>query len=1134
VEQPETVSPGPPLGSLGRYQLLQKLGQGGMGTVYLALDTRLDRRVAVKVLPTDSVHDPDAVARFQREAKALAKLSHPGIVQAYDAEEHQGQHFLVMEYVEGTSLERLLVDKGHLTPGVAADFVHQAALALQHAHDRGLVHRDLKPSNLLLTGEKRIKILDLGLARFLQDQVDPGRTREGTGMGTPDYAAPEQFRDAHQADTRADIYSLGCTLYHLLAGRVPFPGSSLSEKCKAHEHKEPVPLEELCPETPAGLALVVQRMMAKRPADRFQTAGELCEALAPYVASASLSASRLKTTHSWHGGQLTVTTTEFSRRRRLLPWAITAVAVVALLAMSVAAWPRLFPVGRTPSTASDGGGETAPAAGQASDKTAGPSLPADPNVLTVSKDEKTGGQFRTIGAALEQVKPGMTIRVLDDAVYREVLVINRRAQHAGLTLEAPRRAILETTGAAGVLISGVPRVTLRGLHVRVLGQNGNGVVVHSSCPGVILEQLEIDVRREVQGDGILFQDVELDRDDPPAVARDCRIVKPKVGITASGTSAECKRILIQGNRIEDSGSGIWVMGAVQQVHIVGNRITGASLVGIQFQHLADSAQSLLVANNTVFDSSTPFRLWDQSVKAKNVELCNNLFLGRPEAADMLFIDSGGDTFRARGPGDGERVAKAWRIAHNAREARSVRMWGKDRIPPGKTDLVREKIDVLSREAASPDYLRPAKDSPLATAGAGVEDPSLPRYIGAVPPQGVEAWDWSRTWRMPRPGQLLTVSKNASDGGQYRSIGEALAAAKPWATVRVLDNATYAEPLVLDKPKEQEGISLEAIQQATLQMKAGFTGALAIDGVHHVRVSGFRFRQTGAPLGSALVSLRSGVSGVVLEGCDLQGGRGVDGVRIFGRADVGEAPVVIAHCAIQDAFLGIRVQGTQPPGTAPLALRSIMIRDNRLTRVITGIILLGAVADTQVTGNLIWDFQQSAMQIQDLGPGSERILFANNSAFQGPICLRVWDTAPHKKYEPGQVEIRNNLLFRAVACDMSFVLDPNDGTTKTRPGDGQALIKQWRFDHNWRDLSGDEVMFVIPRAPADRHAEKIDVLSREPAHADFLRPPPGSELAREGAGKVDASLPTYVGGVPPAGVAPWDWGRTWRWRSRMGK
>src|SRR5262249_54275354 len=155
----DAAQPTTALERLGRYQLLSKLGQGGMGAVYLARDTKLERHVALKVLPPESVNDPDAVARFQREARALAKLSHPGIVQAHDSREATGRHFLVMEYVEGQSLAAVLKDSGRLAPARAADYIHQAALALQHAHERGLVHRDLKPSNLLLTADGRVKVL---------------------------------------------------------------------------------------------------------------------------------------------------------------------------------------------------------------------------------------------------------------------------------------------------------------------------------------------------------------------------------------------------------------------------------------------------------------------------------------------------------------------------------------------------------------------------------------------------------------------------------------------------------------------------------------------------------------------------------------------------------------------------------------------------------------------------------------------------------------------------------------------------------------------------------------------------------------------------------------------------------------
>src|SRR5262249_41652056 len=183
-----------------------------------------------------------------------------------------------------------------------------------------------------LSADGRLRVLDLGLARFLQDQIgEANLTRTGTGMGTPDYASPEQFRDARKTDARSDVYSLGCTLYHLIAGRVAFPGSSFSEKVEAHESKEPTPLEELCPEVPVGLALTVRRMMAKRPADRFPSMSEVAEALMPHVAGSSASSPEIRHSATWDGSRLAPKGAGPRRRRRLAP-GITCPAGPGLLA----------------------------------------------------------------------------------------------------------------------------------------------------------------------------------------------------------------------------------------------------------------------------------------------------------------------------------------------------------------------------------------------------------------------------------------------------------------------------------------------------------------------------------------------------------------------------------------------------------------------------------------------------------------------------------------------------------------------------------------------------------------------------------------------------------------------------------
>jgi WD40 repeat protein/tRNA A-37 threonylcarbamoyl transferase component Bud32 len=269
---------------LGSYVLLDKLGEGGMGAVYRARNWKLGRTVALKLIRKEWLGNEDAVRRFQREIRAASQLDHPNIVRAYDADEVGGRHLFAMEYVGGQDLAQLSKRHGPLPVAQACDWVRQAAVGLQHAFERGLVHRDIKPHNLLLTRDGVIKVLDLGLARVShaaeEGETSSTMTQEGAVMGTPDYIAPEQALESHAVDIRADVYALGCTLYHLLTGRPPFPGGTLLQKLRRHEREEPTPIAALRPEVPARLAAVVRKMMAKRPEDRYQTPADAAGALA--------------------------------------------------------------------------------------------------------------------------------------------------------------------------------------------------------------------------------------------------------------------------------------------------------------------------------------------------------------------------------------------------------------------------------------------------------------------------------------------------------------------------------------------------------------------------------------------------------------------------------------------------------------------------------------------------------------------------------------------------------------------------------------------------------------------------------------------------------------------------------------
>lgn len=268
---------------LGNYLIIKLIGFGGMGQVYQALHQRMGRLVALKILSSRIANDPMSLERFFHEVKVLAKLTHPNIVTAYDADEIKDMPFYVMEYVEGVDLSRLVRKHGPLSIRSVLECTLQAAEGLRYAHKQGVIHRDIKPSNLLLSHEGVVKILDLGLARFrpgFTDQVDiGGLTFSGAVMGTPDFMSPEQALDSKTADQRSDIYSLGCTLFFLLTGRPPYVDGTAMQRLIAHREQPVPPIQKLRGDLPQAVVAVVRKMLAKQPGDRYQSMGEVAEEL---------------------------------------------------------------------------------------------------------------------------------------------------------------------------------------------------------------------------------------------------------------------------------------------------------------------------------------------------------------------------------------------------------------------------------------------------------------------------------------------------------------------------------------------------------------------------------------------------------------------------------------------------------------------------------------------------------------------------------------------------------------------------------------------------------------------------------------------------------------------------------------
>ena len=273
--------------SLGPYEFKKMLGRGAMGEVFLALHVKLDRRVALKVLPASLVANCTSVERFKQEMKAVGRLDHPNVVRAFDADDFEGHHYIAMEYVEGRDLQQVLDESGRQTASVVCDLISQAAAGLQHIHENDLVHRDIKPSNLMLTDDGVLKILDLGIAK-LCDSKNGALTQVGTYFGTPDYISPEQIATTADVDIRSDIYSLGCTAYQLLTGIPPYGGSEYEThhaKLIGHTKGSPLPVHRRLSTCPKGLSRVISRMMAVRPEDRYQQPIEVAEALKEWADS---------------------------------------------------------------------------------------------------------------------------------------------------------------------------------------------------------------------------------------------------------------------------------------------------------------------------------------------------------------------------------------------------------------------------------------------------------------------------------------------------------------------------------------------------------------------------------------------------------------------------------------------------------------------------------------------------------------------------------------------------------------------------------------------------------------------------------------------------------------------------------
>src|SRR4051812_4352936 len=269
---------------LGKYRILKLIGSGGMSTVYLAEHKLMHRQRAIKVLPKRKVNDSSYLARFHLEAQATAQLDHPNIVRCYDVDNEGDTHYIVMEFIEGKDLNTIVKQEGPLPLELACNYIAQSAEGLYHAHQNGLIHRDVKPANLLVDSKGIVKILDLGLALFSDNERASLTVEHNENvLGTADYLAPEQAVNSHKVDHKADIYGLGCSLYFVLTGHPPFPDGTLAQRIAKHQTQSPDDIRKDRPDCPRDLADICVKMMQKRAEKRYGNMREVADALESWL-----------------------------------------------------------------------------------------------------------------------------------------------------------------------------------------------------------------------------------------------------------------------------------------------------------------------------------------------------------------------------------------------------------------------------------------------------------------------------------------------------------------------------------------------------------------------------------------------------------------------------------------------------------------------------------------------------------------------------------------------------------------------------------------------------------------------------------------------------------------------------------
>jgi hypothetical protein len=661
------------LGRIGTFEVLGHVGRGGMGLVLRAFDVSLQRTAAIKVMHSHLAAYEQNRRRFQREARTAARINHPNVVIIHGVNEQQGTPYLVMELLVGVTLAERIRRGPPFDAQALFRIGGQLAAGLDAAHQRGIIHRDIKPQNVMLVGEREeVKITDFGLAMPVVDGTRV--TEDGQQVGTPAYMSPEQITGG-QLDPRSDLFGLGCVLYAMAVGQSPFADEHRFDIPRKIREFVPRPLREVRPDLPGLFSDVVERLLAKDPGSRIQSAREVLEVLS---GAAPLPVGRPRGRRGLFPG-------------RRLRWSAVAVALVLVfLLVTASAW---WFGGRAPGPH-------------------GPVTSGLPNqVLTVARSGNASAQ--SIGDALALAGPNARIRILDGSTYKETLLIDDPERLSGLTIESDQGATLvahEATVTA-VLVKGTPGVSLRGLRIKA-GDKQHCVMIEGESPGLALKGVRFYHSEKSPFACVVARHGARGAEERPIRLSDCEIEGGELGVVLEDlANGRVQFFQIENCRFRGPGMHVVLCGDVSDVGILGNIFSGGTGIGMNMGSgkQAGQVRHVRIGCNTFFQTSRWMCLHGSGRRDQEVAVFNNLILqaGTIEAPQWGL----------------EQLARNWTFRNNWWEARP-------RDLPANLAVLRPVVPLLSRRPSDPDFLRPPPGSPLGTSGAGGD---FPAHIGALLP-----------------------------------------------------------------------------------------------------------------------------------------------------------------------------------------------------------------------------------------------------------------------------------------------------------------------------------------------------------------------------------------------------------------